>query len=78
MLAAGGAVYLRGTRARSRRATFATVAFGAVLVLTRRSPRQLVPDPPSDRAFALRALVVYAVLAALAEWLDRSREPRSG
>jgi hypothetical protein len=36
----------------------------------------LMPDPASDRAFAIRALVVYAVLAALAEWLDRSREPR--
>jgi hypothetical protein len=35
-----------------------------------------MPDPASDRAFAIRALVVYAVLAALAEWLDRSREPR--
>jgi len=76
VFAAGGAVYLRATRARSRRAAFATVAFGAFLALTMIAT-PLMPDPPSGRAFAIRALVVYAVLAALAEWLDRSREPRS-
>ena len=77
VLAAGGAVYLRATRARSRRAAFATGAFGAVLVLTTIAT-PLMPDPPSARAFAIQALVLYAVLAALAEWLDRSREARPG
>ncbi len=76
VLAAGGAVYLRATRARSRRSAFATAAFGAVLVVTTIAT-PLMPDPPSDRAFAIQALVLYAVLAALAEWLDRSRGPRA-
>jgi hypothetical protein len=75
VLAAGGAVYLRATRARSRRAVLGTAAFATLLVLTAIAT-PLMPDPASDRAFAIRALVVYAVLAALAEWLDRSREPR--
>jgi len=54
---------------------FFLVAFATLLVLTAIAT-PLMPDPASDRAFAIRALVVYAVLAALAEWLDRSREPR--
>ena len=72
---AGGAVYLRETRARSRGAAIGTAAFGALLVVTMIAT-PLMPDPPSDRAFAIRALVAYGVLAALAEWVDRSREIR--
>ncbi|HEY2796580.1 MAG TPA: hypothetical protein VGK26_01710 [Thermoanaerobaculia bacterium] len=76
VLAGGAAVYLRATRARSRRAALGAGAFAVALVLiTVATP--LMPDPPSDRAFAVQALVLYGVLAALAEWVDRSREPRS-
>jgi hypothetical protein len=73
VLAAGGAVYLRATRARSRRAAIGTAAFGALLV-TATIATPLMPDPPSGRAFAIQALVLYGLLAALAEWVDRARE----
>src|SRR5262249_59920571 len=76
VLLAGGAVYLRATRAKSRGAAFGTGAFAAALVLTTIAT-PLMPDPPSDRAFAIQALVLYAALAALAEWVDRSRESRA-
>ena len=49
-------------------AAFATVAFGAVLVLfRRRSPRRSCPIRRATAPSPARALVVYAVLAALAE-----------
>ena len=76
VFAAGGAVYLRATRARSRGVSIATAAFGVLLVAILLATPSM-PDPPSDRAFAIRALVAYAVLAALAEWVDRGREVRS-
>jgi hypothetical protein len=74
VLAAGGAVYLRVTRAKSRGFAIGTAAFGALLVVTTLTT-PLMPDPPSDRAFAIQALALYAVLAALAEWIDRGRVP---
>jgi hypothetical protein len=73
---AGGVVYLRATRPRSRGAAIGTAAFGAILAVTAIAT-PLMPDPPSDRAFAIQALVLYGALALLAEWMDRGREPRS-
>jgi hypothetical protein len=75
VLAAGGAVYLRVTRARSRGFAIGTAAFGAFLLATTLAT-PLMPDPRSDRAFAVQALVLYLVLAALAEWIDRGRVAR--
>jgi hypothetical protein len=75
VLGAGAAIYLRATRAKGRAAGTRTVVFAVVLVaLTLATP--LFPVPPSDRAFALQALVLYGVLAALAQWIDRGREAR--
>lgn len=74
VLGAGAAVYLRATRAKSPGWAKATWAFGAFLVLLAIAT-PLMPDPPSDRAFAIRALVFYVILAAAAEWIDRGRVP---
>jgi hypothetical protein len=72
ILLAGGFVYLRATRPRSRGAAVATVAFGLVLLaLTVATP--FMPDPPSARAFAIQALVSYALLALAAGAVDRRR-----
>ena len=72
VLVAGGFVYLRATRPRSRGATVATVAFGLLLIaLTVATP--FMPDPPSARAFAIQALVSYALLALAAGAVDRRR-----
>ncbi|HEY1252068.1 MAG TPA: hypothetical protein VGH97_12840 [Thermoanaerobaculia bacterium] len=76
VLVAGGAVYLNATRARSRAAAAATAVFGAVLVATTIAT-PLMPDPPSARAFAIQALVLYGFTAVAAEWVDRGREPRA-
>lgn len=76
VLAAGGAIYLRSTRARSRGFAAATAAFGVILVaITFATP--LMPDPSSERAFAIQALVLYGLLAGAAEWIDRRRTLRS-
>jgi hypothetical protein len=75
VLAAGSAIYLRATRARSRGYAVGTAAFLVFLVaLTLATPH--FPLPPSDRAFAAQALVLYGVLAAVAQWIDRGRAPR--
>jgi hypothetical protein len=75
VLGAGAAIYLKATRAKNRSAATRTAVFGAVLVaLTVATP--FFPVPPSDRAFALQALALYGVLAALAGWVDRGREPK--
>jgi len=75
VLVAGGALYLRTTRARSRGAAVATAAFAAALVaLTIATP--FLPDPPSARTFAVEALAGYVVLAAIAALIDRGRLPR--
>ena len=53
-----------------------TVAFGFVLVAaTVATP--FLPDPPSARAFAVQALVFYALLALGAAVVDRRRQPRT-
>ena len=75
VLGIGGAIYLKATRPKNRSAATRTVVFAAVLVaLALGTP--FFPVPPSDRAFAIQALVLYGVLAALARWVDRGREPR--
>jgi hypothetical protein len=71
-LVAGGVIYLRGTRPVRRRAAMAV--FAAVLVITTVAT-PFFPDPSSGRAFAVQALVSYAVLAAAATLIDRGREP---
>jgi hypothetical protein len=76
VLAIGGALYLRGSRARDRSARIATGVFaGALVVLTVATP--FMPDPPSVAAFALQALVLYGLLVVAAEWVDRRRDMRS-
>ena len=75
-LAAGGWIYLRGSRARSRFARAGTFAFGLFLVaLTISTPFQ--SDPKSVRAFAIFALAAYLALAAVAQLVDRGREVKA-
>jgi len=69
------AIYVRATRARSRAAAIRTwILVGVLVALTLATP--LFPVPPSDRAFGVQALVLYGLLAAAAEWIDRGRAPR--
>jgi len=76
VLAAGVAIYVRATHARSVRgaAAFAVFVFAlaAIIVAT-----PLIPDPPSDRVFAVEALAGYAALAIAAWAIDRGRIPTS-
>jgi hypothetical protein len=70
---AGWAIYLRASRPTSRGFAAATAVFGVALVaLLLATPFQ--PDPASDRAFAIRALVMYSILAAAAGLIDRGRK----
>ena len=72
VLAVGAWIYLRGTRPRSRVARIGTVAFFVVLVVTALAT-QFQPDPSGPRAFAVFALVAYAVFAIGAALVDRVR-----
>jgi len=73
VLAAGGWVYLRQSRPRSRGARLGTAAFGGVLVAAAiATPYQ--PDPPSAQAFAVSALALYVVFAVLAGLVERGRQ----
>ena len=75
VLAAGGALYLRATRAKSRGYAVGTWVLAVFLVvLTLATP--YFPAPPGGRAFAAQALVLYGLLAAAAEWIDRGRATR--
>jgi hypothetical protein len=77
VLGAGGAIYLRATRPKGKsrgRAAGIWVLGGLLVALTLSTP--LFPTPPSGRAFAVQALVLYGLLAAAAEWVDRGRAPR--
>jgi len=76
VLVAGGALYLRASRPRTRGARIATAVFGLILVLLTVATR-FMPAPPSAPAFAVQALVSYLVLAGAAEWVDRKREWRT-
>jgi hypothetical protein len=72
VLVIGGAIYLRASRPMNRGYALATSVFGVILVaLTLATP--FMPDPPSDRAFAIQALVSYSVLAVAAGLIDRGR-----
>jgi hypothetical protein len=75
-LFAGGVVYLRSTRPFRRGASAATAVFAAILIVTTVAT-PFFPDPASGRAFAVQALVSYAVLAAAAALIDRGRQPRT-
>jgi hypothetical protein len=76
VLFAGGLIYLRATRPRNRGARVVTVVFGFVLVAaTVATP--FMPDPPSGTAFAIQALIFYAVLALAAGAVARGREPQA-
>jgi hypothetical protein len=75
VLAAGIAVYMRATRAKSIRWAAASAVFAFVLAaIAVATP--FMPDPASDRAFAVQALALYGILAALAWVIDRGRVPR--
>ena len=72
---AGGWIYLRASRPTSRGYTVAAAVFGVILVLLLfATPFQ--PDPTSGRAFAIRALVSYAILAVAAGLIDRGQRMR--
>jgi hypothetical protein len=71
VLLAGGILYLRASRP-MRRPSRATFVFGSLLIAaTVATP--FFPDPPSTRAFAVQALVFYALLAAAARFFERRR-----
>src|SRR5450432_1001272 len=71
-LTAGGLVYLRASRPKSRGFARATVAFGlALVVLTLATP--FMPVPPSTAVFAFQALASYVILAVLAGLVGRGR-----
>jgi hypothetical protein len=70
---AGWVIYLGASRPTSRGFAVATAVLGVILVaLLLATPFQ--PDPASGRAFAIRALVVYSILAAAAGLIDRGRK----
>lgn len=72
VLLIGATIYLRATRPRNRRFAVSTAIFGVALVaITLATP--FMPDPASAAAFAIQALVLYAVLALVAGAIDRGR-----
>jgi hypothetical protein len=75
VLAAGIALYMRATRAKSVRwaAAFAVFAFVLVAICV---ATPFMPDPSNDRAFAVQALALYGILASAAGVIDRGRVPR--
>ena len=76
VLIAGGVLYLRASRPRSRGAATATTVFGlALIAMTIATP--FLPDPASPRAFAVQALVSYVLLAAFAGAIDQCRQART-
>ncbi len=75
VLAVGLAVYRKTRRPTSRGYGIATTVFAAALALIAVAT-PLMPDPPSDRAFAVQALALYGILAVAAWAVDRGRVPR--
>jgi hypothetical protein len=65
VLAGGMWLYLRA----GARRPIGVMAFGAVLVFIQAASTFLVPPPASDRAFAVTALVAYAVFALIIWWV---------
>ena len=75
ILAIGVAIYLKTTRPKNPAAATRTIVFAVLLgALALATP--FFPVPGSDRIFAAQALVLYGLLAAAAQWVDRGREPR--
>ena len=72
VLVAGGWIYLRASRPKSRFARIGTIAFAIfLLAMTVATPFQ--PDPKSPAAFAATALAAYAGIAVAAALVDRGR-----
>lgn len=76
VLFVGGVLYLRASRARTGSARIATGVFAVVLVALTIATR-FMPDPRTPSAFAVQALVLYFVLAAAVEWIDRKRDSKT-
>src|SRR5262249_53751774 len=76
VLFAGALIYLRATRPPTRAATLSTPTSVATLIAAPVAT-PLLPDPSTPAAFAVQALVFYAILAAAAEYVDRRRAPRN-
>ena len=72
LLVAGGALYLGATAPRSGRKAPTLVASGLFVVLTIATP--FLPVATGPAVFAYEALGGYLLLAAIAQWMDRSRE----
>ncbi|MGO8999156.1 MAG: hypothetical protein ACLQVI_38005 [Polyangiaceae bacterium] len=73
LLVAGGALYAGATLPRPGKETATRVVAVILVALTVATP--FLPIPPDTMTFAFEALGGYLVLAALAEWMDRSRVP---
>ena len=73
VFAAGGALYLLGTYPREGQGA-PTIVVG-LLLLALAGAEPFVPAPSGPVEFSAQALGVFAVLALLALWVDRSREP---
>jgi hypothetical protein len=72
LLALGGLVYVRATRAVDRVGRWGLWALVAALVLSFLGAGG--PPPPSERALALTTLAIW-LFPAWAYWVDRHREP---
>jgi len=77
VLAAGGWIYLRSSRPKSRFARIGATAFAIFLVaMTVATPFQ--PDPKSPAAFSVSALSAYLGISVIAALVDRGREMTIG
>jgi hypothetical protein len=74
LLVLGLFVYMRSTRPKSPAGKFAMPLFVLILIAIGVA-NILIPPPPSIRAVAIAAEASYIVLALIAAWLDRFREP---
>jgi hypothetical protein len=73
ILVVGGALYAGITVPRIGHDTPTRVVAAVLVVLTLATP--FLPIAPSTAVFSVEALGGYFLLAGLAEWMDRSREP---
>jgi len=72
VLGGGLLLYLRASRPRTPRGRWVTSTVAVILVvLCVATP--FMPPPPGVVSGAIQALIAYAVLAALAVWLERAR-----
>jgi len=72
MLAGGILLYLKRNNSIARKAGM--IAFGLVLILVQAGNTFIHRAPPSDRAFAIMALVFYTLFAGVAFLLERGRK----